>query len=930
MKLCARNPRLALITTLLACTLTLGGCDRFSGSSEAELLASARNYAQKQEFPTAIIQLKAALGKDPKNPEARLLLGSYLLELGNVTQAAIELNKALELGANASEVQPLLAKTLLAQGKTQLLLSQYKAVNFSDAAANADLKSSVALALATQGDREGALQMVTAALQSNPAHAPAILLLARIKADAGDIPGALEWVGKILAVEPTHLSALLLKGDLQRDGLRDTKAARVTIEQALEGNPRSVQAAVAAIRAAMQAQDIDTARKRLDTLKTIHPLNPQTLFLQAQFAYADGDTAKTRELTQQLLRTMPDDLQVLQLAGMNEMRLNSFNQAEAHLLRVVSAAPQSPLPRQLLARIYNRTGDPAKALAQLKPLIGADSTDSKSLTLAGEAFLQSGDALSAEKAFSQAARGNPQATMARSALALTQLGRGNTDAALNELEAAAATDTGVRSNLALIAARTRLNDLPGALKAIDDLEKKQPDRPLALALRATTLLQQRNVAGATEYFGKALKVDPLYFPAAAGLAKIDLAGGRPEGAKKRFEDLVRKDPRNTRALLALADLKAFTGGSKDEVTAALTAAVKAGPEDADARLLLIEHLRKHQDPAAALVAAQDASAALPNNIDILEALGSAQMAAGQEQQAVTTFGRILNVRPDRPEPAMSLADAYMAAKDTEGAKRSLRKALDIRPGYYPAQRGLVTLAVKAKDDQEALRLARAVQKQQPTDAAGYLLEAEVALAKGDAKAAVAPLQAALELDRSSSTAISLHTTLERAGRGADAARLAATWAKDHPRDSGFVFYLGSKALMAGGFSLAESQFQKVLTIQPKHAMALNNVAWLMARTKRPGALALAERAYALLPDEPVVMDTLAYLLALDKQFDRALELQKRALATRPLDEGFRLTLAKIYLEAGDKTKARTELESLLKLGDRLGPRAEVKQLLATL
>jgi predicted Zn-dependent protease len=93
---------------------------------------------------------------------------------------------------------------------------------------------------------------------------------------------------------------------------------------------------------------------------------------------------------------------------------------------------------------------------------------------------------------------------------------------------------------------------------------------------------------------------------------------------------------------------------------------------------------------------------------------------------------------------------------------------------------------------------------------------------------------------------------------------------------------------------------------------------------------LAEKANQLLPDQPALMDTLAWVLALDNQVPRAVELQKRAMAKAPQDQGLRLTLAKIYLQGGDKAQARTELEALAAQGEKFGAQAEVKQLLSTL
>jgi predicted Zn-dependent protease len=248
----------------------------------------------------------------------------------------------------------------------------------------------------------------------------------------------------------------------------------------------------------------------------------------------------------------------------------------------------------------------------------------------------------------------------------------------------------------------------------------------------------------------------------------------------------------------------------------------------------------------------------------------------------------------------------------------------------PAQRALAMIALREDKPQEALGIAQSMQKAQPKAAAGYLLEADIELQRRRPDAAIAPLRTALQLAPSAETAIKLHASLGAAKRGAEADRLAATWTKEHPRDTAFRYYQGDTALARKEFEAAEARYREVLEIQPSNALALNNVAWLMARQKKPGALALAEKANEILPNQPALMDTLAYVLALEKQPQRAVELQKKAMAQAPQNNGLRLTLAKIYLENGDKASARTELETLAKLGDKFGAQDEVKTLLATL
>ncbi|MCE2915611.1 MAG: tetratricopeptide repeat protein, partial [Rubrivivax sp.] len=67
---------LALVAALLA-----GACSQ--GSSEKDLLASARSYFDKKDYAAATIQLKGALQKNENSAEARLLLGQTLLEQGD-------------------------------------------------------------------------------------------------------------------------------------------------------------------------------------------------------------------------------------------------------------------------------------------------------------------------------------------------------------------------------------------------------------------------------------------------------------------------------------------------------------------------------------------------------------------------------------------------------------------------------------------------------------------------------------------------------------------------------------------------------------------------------------------------------------------------------------------------------------------------------
>ena len=143
----------------------------------------------------------------------------------------------------------------------------------------------------------------------------------------------------------------------------------------------------------------------------------------------------------------------------------------------------------------------------------------------------------------------------------------------------------------------------------------------------------------------------------------------------------------------------------------------------------------------------------------------------------------------------------------------------------------------------------------------------------------------------------------------------------------FLFYLGDTALRANNLAQAESRYVEVMKMQPENAMALNNVAWLYLRQGKPGARAIAEKAVRNAPNLPAARDTYAMILAADRAFPQAIEESRRALALSGDAPGFRLNLARIYLDAGDRKAARAELDVLAKLGDKFPAQFEVERLI---
>ena len=911
----------ALAALLMTTILTACG-----GESPEKMLASARDYMAKSDNKAAVIQLKNALQGDPNLAEARFLLGKALLDSGDPASAEIELRKASDLKHPADQVVPLLAHTLLVLGQSRKVIDDFAAKSLSSPEGQADLQTSVGQAYLATGKPDAARKAFDAALAASPDYAPALIGQARLLGGNQDIAGALAKVATALEKSPRSFEGWQLKGDLLTFQ-REFKDAADAYRKALEIKADYLPAHSALTARYLEEGKLDEATKQLEAMRKFAPKHPQTVYLQAQLFYRQKNFKGAQETLQQFLKVVPDSPPALQLAGVVEYELKSYTLAESYLQKALPKTPELGVARRVLTATYLRSGQPAKALATLQPVLDKISGDSNMLALAGEVFVQNGDVDKAEEYFAKAAALDPTNNRKRTSVALTHLVMGETESAYRELEEIASVDTGVTADLALIASQLKTRQFDQALKSIDALQKKQPESPLAYHLRATALLGKGDTAAARKEFAQALSLNPGYFPAAASLANLDLAEKNPEEARKRFESVLAKDPGNVQALLSLAGLRARSGGKADEVADLINKAVKASPADAGPRLALIGLYLNAKENNKALAAAQDALSVMPNSPDVLDAAGRAQQIAGDFNQALATYGKLSAIVPKSPQPYLRMAEIHVAAKDKDAAMQSLRKALSTKADSIEAQRGIMMLELDAGRTDEALAVARQVQKQRPKEAVGFVLEGDVFALKKKWSEAATVYRNGIKQSGATELAIKLHAVLT-ADRGAgEADRFAASWLKEHAKDMQFQLYLAEAATAQKNFAVASKYYRALVDAQPENPALLNNLAWSMAQNKDPKAIDYAEKANKLAPDQPAFMDTLGVLLVDKGDTARGLELLRKAVAAAPQGPMLRFNLARALIKAGKKDEAKKELDELAKLGDRFAAQAEVTKLL---
>lgn len=915
----------ALAAATLASALLLAAC---GGKSDDELLAAAKADMDKRDYAAAVLNLKTVLQSRSPSPEARFLLGAALLEQGQPAAALTELRKAEELKFDADRLAPKLARALLASGRFKEVSDSYAQQQIKPAAALAELKVSVAAAYALQNKRAETEAALADALEAVPDFGPALLLKARLVAARGQIDEALQLLERAQANGAPVGESMMLRGDLLLRAKRDQAAAVKAFEAAVKDPQHAMSARLALFNLAVRNRSLPEAQAQLAELKKAFPSNPQTSLADALVAMLQKDYKRADETVAQLLRLAPGNPQLLILGGALDLQLGKLLAAETKLGRAVQASERMVPARQMLAEVYLRMGQPAKSLGALRPLLEDPRAGGDTLALAAQAHLQLGDPARAETLFNAAAKLRPDDVQIKTALALTDVAKGQADVGIQALQQIAKVDAGDTADLALISTLMRRRELDSALTAIAALEKKQAGKPVVPLLRAQVLRAKGDAAGARAAFDAALAQAPGHAASLLGLSELDIEAGQPQQAKARLEQALKGNPRLGAVRLALVQVDKRMGATADAAKQILSEGVKADPTDPGMQAAFINHLNDSKDFKAAVEAGQAAQIVTPNDPQVLDALGVAQAGSGDNMQAAATFGKLATLLPTSPGPHLRMATLHQHGGNTTARVASLKKAWEVAPDAPEVHRQWLALANETKDPQVVLAAARDQQRSRPANASGFMLEGDLYASRKDwAAAHAAYRQATTKKDHPAVAPVRAYAALKQSGKAADAERFAADWAKSRPQDIGFLLQMGGLAMAAKDYAAAERWHGDVLKLSPGHATALNNQAWLMTQRRAPGALAMAERAAKAAPGSAAVLDTWAGALAQEGQLPRAIEVQGRAVSLDARNPVYRLRLAELQVKAGQTGPAREHLQQLAKQSGDWAGKARAAELL---
>lgn len=287
------------------------------------------------------------------------------------------------------------------------------------------------------------------------------------------------------------------------------------------------------------------------------------------------------------------------------------------------------------------------------------------------------------------------------------------------------------------------------------------------------------------------------------------------------------------------------------------------------------------------------------------------MSAGDIASAQLSFEQLASAMPDSAPAQFLYAESLARAGDMDQAREKLTRAIELNAKYLPARIGEIKMLVNAGEVAKAKERLPALRAEFGARPEVLGIEGWFALGTGDFATAADRFSALLESNQDVELKVLYIRSLWGKEDYDKAISLMNRWLEERPDDLVIGMHLAGAYLSRSKDEQARAAYAKVIQHYPDHIPALNNLAWLSRDRDLAQAIAYAERADRLSPNDPAVMDTLGMLLIEKGDKVRGHRLIEGAAERAPKDLEIQVHLAQITADQGGVTEARQLLQNVI-------------------
>ncbi len=508
-------------------------------------------------------------------------------------------------------------------------------------------------------------------------------------------------------------------------------------------------------------------------------------------------------------------------------------------------------------------------------------------------------------------------------------------------------------------------DLKRADEAFKSSVDSAPPRSLRRLKYEQFKLQSGDVAGAKHILEEALKSAPDYLTAMTTLAGIEAGEKKYDEANDLLTKVLSRDSDNYDALMISGRLGLMTGDS-DKAVAQFEKMSAAYPKSPQVLYQLGLAYNAAGDTTKAFATLNQAIIQNTNFVQAVLALAQMKVAKGDYSSAVVSLQQLVQQQPKMPEAKLMLADTYRQQGDLEAAARVYRQmekdfpdnaqtpvllgmilrqqqkrqearqefthALELAPDYLTALEQLTDLDVGEGHYTAALERVQREMEKNPKDPQSSILIARIYVAQNNVPQAVASLQKVIELHPDFlQGSFALAEVYTDSGQDQKALDTMHGLLAKHPDQIGSWMLLGMIEDKLKDYKAARDAYEKVLALDPKKSVALNNLAYIYSEhDELDKGYELARRARELLPYDSSTADTLGWILYKKGDYAQASGLLGESAAQQPGEPDIQLHLGLTLYMLGDEAGARTALQNALQAKSLLGGAELAKQRMSIL
>ena len=407
--------------------------------------------------------------------------------------------------------------------------------------------------------------------------------------------------------------------------------------------------------------------------------------------------------------------------------------------------------------------------------------------------------------------------------------------------------------------------------------------------------------------------------------------GKTDEAIATVKAAVAADPRFAQAHIALAD-GYVVKKNIDEAIKEYREGLRLDPKSVIAQVQIARSEMTRGKVSDAIEAAQSALKMQPGNAEAQLVLVRAYLATGDLGHAGTMVNELASKYPASAGVEAQRGFLLQAKRDLAGARRAFEHTLELDPTSIEALTALVALDVTGGRGPQARARVEARLALTPKDPDILMLAARTYYTMGAIKEGDEALRRVTEVEPSNIQAFGMLAQSYITQHRTDGAIAEYTEiVKRNPGSVSARTAIGVLLEAQNKMAEAEKQYEQVLQIDPRAAVAANNLAWIYAQTGKnlDVALKFAQTAKEGLPDNPEVADTLGWVYYKKDLGSLAVRAFKESLQRDPKNPIYHYHLGLAYLASKDLPNGRASLERALTIQPNFDGAADARTRLAS-